>query len=95
MACRMFFCNCVLSSDVANPGELKWFHSCQQGFLLSSKEIYMLSHIFVCFVFSFVFSTLNAEESHFVSNVCSRLSVVHKLGLEAGVISALPDDVKS
>ena len=44
------FCNGVVSSDVAKPGELTSFHCCQQGLLLSSKEVHLLYHIFVCFM---------------------------------------------
>ena len=53
------FCNGDVLSDVAKPGELALFYCCQQGFLLSSKVVYLLSHIFICLVFSIQ----NAEES--------------------------------
>ena len=53
------FCNGVGSSDVAKLGELASFHCCQQGFMLSGKGVYLLSHIFICLVFSI----RNAEES--------------------------------
>ena len=46
------FCNGVVSSDVVKPGELASFHCCQQGLLLSSKGVHLLSHIFICLVFS-------------------------------------------
>ena len=52
------FCNGVVSSDVAKPGELAACYCCQQGLLLSNKGVY-LSHIFVCLVFN----VRNAEES--------------------------------
>ena len=45
-------CNGVVSSDVAKPGEFASFHCCQQGLLLSSKGVHLLSHVFVCLVFS-------------------------------------------
>ena len=44
--------NGVVSGDVAKPGKLASFYCCQQGFLLSSGGVYLLSHIFVCLVFS-------------------------------------------
>ena len=44
------FCNGVVSSDVAKPGELTSLHCCQHGLLLSSNGIHLLSHIFVCFM---------------------------------------------
>ena len=53
------FCNSVVSSDVAKPGELASFYCCQQGFLLSSEGVYLLAHIFVCLVFN----VRNAEKS--------------------------------
>ena len=53
------FCNGVVSSDVAKPGELTSFHCCQQGLLLSGKRVHLLSHIFLCLVFSL----RNTEES--------------------------------
>ena len=67
------FCNGVVSSDVAKPGELALCYYCQQGLLLSLKGVYLLSHVFVCLVFK----VRNAEESPeaFVSNVCKRLYV--------------------
>ena len=52
-------CNGVVSSDVAKPAELTSFHCCRQRLLLSSKGVSLLSHIFVCFMFSL----RNAEES--------------------------------
>ena len=44
-------CNGVVLSDVAKPGELALFHCYQQGFLLSSERVYLLSDIFICLVF--------------------------------------------
>ena len=67
----VFFCNGVVSSDVAKPGELASFDCCQQGLLLSSKGVYLLSHIFVCLVFNVRNRSLL---KHFVS-VCKSLSV--------------------
>ena len=52
------FCKGV-SSDVAKPGERASFHCCQQGFLLSSKGVHLLSHMFICLVFRIQ----NVEES--------------------------------
>ena len=52
------FCNDVVSSDVAKPGEVSSFHCCQKGLLLSSR-VHMLSHILVCLVFNI----RNAEET--------------------------------
>ena len=46
------FCNGVVSSDAAKPGEFASCYCCQQGLLFSSKGVYLLSHIFSCFVFS-------------------------------------------
>ena len=46
------FCNGVVSSDVAKPGELASFHLCQQGLLLSSSGVHSLSHMFIYLVFS-------------------------------------------
>ena len=54
----MVFCNGVVSSDVAKLGEFASFYCCQQGLLLSSTGVHLLSHIFVCFVFII----RNAEE---------------------------------
>ena len=51
------FCNGVVLSDVAKPGELASFYCCQQGLLLSSKGVHLLSHMFL------VFNVRNAEES--------------------------------
>ena len=42
------FCNGVVSSDVAKPGELASFCCCQRRLLLSSNGVHVLSHIFVC-----------------------------------------------
>ena len=53
------FCNGVVSSDVAKPGELASFYCCQQGLWLSCQGVYLLSHIFVCLVFGL----RNTEES--------------------------------
>ena len=47
-----WFCNDVVSTDVAKPGELTSGHGCRQGFLLSSKGVHLLSHIVVCLVLS-------------------------------------------
>ena len=38
------FCNGVVLSDVAKPGECLSFHCCQQGLLLSGKGIHLFSH---------------------------------------------------
>ena len=46
------FCIGVVSNGVAKPGELASFHCCQQGLLLSSKGVHLLSHILVCLMFS-------------------------------------------
>ena len=46
------FCNGVVSSDVAKPAELTLLYYRQQGLLLSSNAVYLLSHIFVCLVFN-------------------------------------------
>ena len=43
-------CNGAVSSDVAKPGGLTSFHCCKRGLFLSSKEVHLLSCIFVCFV---------------------------------------------
>ena len=63
------FCNGVMFSDVAKPGELASFHCCQQGLLLSSKGVH-LSHIFICLVVWFLFEIRRSFLKHFVSNVC-------------------------
>ena len=47
----MFFCNGVVTSDVAKPGELASLHCCQQRLLHSSNGVYYLFHIFICLVF--------------------------------------------
>ena len=49
----------VPSRGFCKPGELASFYCCQQGLFLSSKGVYLLSHIFVCLVFN----VRNAGES--------------------------------
>ena len=61
--CRMIF-EMVLCR-VIWPGELSSFHCCQQGLLLSSEGIHLLSHIFICFVFSIRNTEETAEAFHF------------------------------
>ena len=59
------FCNGIVSSDVAKPGEFASFHCCQQGLLLSSEGVYLLSHIFVCLVFGLRNTEESPEAFHF------------------------------
>ena len=102
------FCNGVVSSDVAKPGEVTSFHCCQQGLLLSSKGVYLLCHIFVYFmlknmkcggVFKYLYASLciccqSPALAYVEEDGYSEGSVELKLGLQADV-SALPDGVKS
>ena len=68
------FCYGAVLFDVAKPGELASFHCCQQGLLLPSKGVYLLSHIFICLVFS-VRNAGESPEACFVSNACKRIHV--------------------
>ena len=54
------------------PGELTSFYCCQHGLLFSIKGVHLLTHIFVCVVFTV--RNMRSFLKHFVSNACARLS---------------------
>ena len=95
---------------MAKRGELASFHCCQQGLLLSSKGIHLLSHIFICLVFSIQNAEESPEAFHFKclsTSLClscqnpalaSLKEYRYKCSVEFKLcfdVSALPDGVKS